>query len=141
MQRVAESEELRLYMEATGGSFIHFDNEEKDSISRKIFATFTKEEMENLSQYGDFISIDPTFCPMSSNWSIIPLTVIGQEREIRSGGLIFSSSLKSDNFRWILKILINDLPTKGKLCTICSDDDTGLAGAFTETKLKLMTIY
>lgn len=100
-----------------------------------MFATFTNEELENLKLFGDFVSIDPTYCSMSSNWTIIPLTVIGYEREIRSAGLVFASSTKSEIFRWLLAILVSELPCKNILTTICSDDYEGLAGAFTEAKM------
>ena len=67
---------------------------------------------------------------MSSKWSVIPLTVIGSEREIRSGGIIFASSNSHKIFRWILSILVNDLPSKDKIHTICSDDDLGLPNPY-----------
>ena len=135
-QRIAESEELRLYMESTNGHFLYDDKDldkKENVVRRKVFATFTQEEYNNLKEYGDFVSIDPTFCLMSSKWSVIPLTVIGSEREIRSGGIIFASSNSHKIFRWILSILVNDLPSKDKIHTICSDDDLGLAGAYSET--------
>ena len=136
MQRIAETEELRLYMEATNGCYLYDESHDTPGIiKRKVVATFNQEEMENLRLFGDFVSIDPTYCLMTSNWSIIPLTVIGSEREIRSAGLIFASSTKSEIFRWILSILVSQLPSKCKIKTICSDDDLGLAGAFTETRL------
>ena len=122
----------------TNGYFYYDDsNDTPEKIKRKVFASFTIQEYSNLERYGDFISIDPTFYSMSSNWSIIPLTVIGCEREVRSAGLIFASSLKTETFYWILHLLVDILPSKDKLTTICSDDDTGLNGAFTETKLNM----
>lgn len=133
--RIAESEELREYMKSIGGKFISDDTVQEggNEIKRKIIATFTTEEYNNLEKFGDFLSVDPTYCSMTSFWTIIPLTVIGAEREIRSAGLIFSSSGKSEMWRWILKILLEQLPTKDKLETLCSDDDVGLDGCFTET--------
>lgn len=134
--RITESEELRRYMIDTNGYYFYDDSKDtKEVIKRKVVATFTKHEYDNLAKFGDFVSIDPTFCPMSSNWSVIPLTVIGYDREIRSTGLVFASTLKSGTFRWILKLLCEILPTKDKITTLCSDDDVGLQGAFTETSL------
>ena len=123
-------------MESINGLFLHDDHHQtKDGIiRRKAVATFTREEIENLSKFGDFLSIDPTYSTMTSFWSIIPLTVIGAEREIRSAGMIFASSGKSEIWRWILQILLQELPTKDKLETLCSDDDVGIEGCFTETK-------
>lgn len=133
--RIAESEELREYVESLGGLFLSDDTiqEGRNEIKRKIVATFTTEELESLQKFGDFLSIDPTYCSMTSFWTIIPLTVIGAEREIRSAGLVFSSSGRSEMWRWILKILLEILPSKNNLKTLCSDDDVGLDGCFTET--------
>jgi hypothetical protein len=40
------------------------------------------------ANFGDVVGIDATFLPVNLNWSVIPLTVIGRGREIRSGGLV-----------------------------------------------------
>ena len=114
--RIAESEELREYMNSIGGKFISDGTikEGGNEIKRKIVVTFTTEEFKNLEKFGDFLSADPTYCSMTSFWTIIPLIVIGAEREIRSAGLIFSSSGRSEMWRWILKILIEILPIKDK---------------------------
>ena len=119
-QRLTETEELENYMISTDG-IARFDEYlgEDGLIHRKAVATFTKEEIYNLEKFGDFIAIDPTFYTMSSNWSIIPLTVIGPE-----------SNTNEDRFLWILKLLLYELPSKEILTTICSDDDSGLNAAF-----------
>lgn len=44
---------------------------------------------------------------------------------------IFASSLKATIFKWILTLLVSVLPCKDRILTLCSDDDTGLDGAFT----------
>ena len=109
-QRIAELEELHFYMESTNGHFLYDDKDldkKENVVRRKVFTTFTKEEYNNLKEYGDFVSIDPTFCLMSSKWSVITLTVIGSKRDIRSGGIIFASSNSQKNFGWILSILVN----------------------------------
>lgn len=66
---------------------------------------------------------------------IISLTDISYEREIRSVGLIFTSSAKSKFFRCILSILLSNLPCQNILNTFCSYRDVGLARAFTEEKM------
>ena len=134
--KISESEELRNYMNQIGGISHILVYKSNDIVKRKGIATFTMEELQNLQNYGEFIVIDPTFYTLTSNWTIIPITVIGPEREIRSGGLIFSSSTKSEIFRWILKLLLNELPSKGKMNTLCSDDDAGIEGAFTMIQLE-----
>ena len=99
---------------------------------RRAIATFTKDELINLQNYGDLVGIDPTYCCLKSNWSIIPLTLVGYDRQILSGGCIFCSNTTSDIFCWILKLLAYDLPCSPIIKTICSDDDLGLDSAFSK---------
>lgn len=119
-------------MEELGGVAYLLEREDDKGIHRQACATFTTEELSNLERFGDFISIDPTFAPTSTDWSLIPLVVIGTRREIRSAGLIFCSNLKASTFRWILRLLLTVLPCQSKLQTICSDDDPGLGCAFNQ---------
>ena len=60
--RIAESEELREYMNSIGGKFISDGTikEGGNEIKRKIVVTFTTEEFKNLEKFGDFLSVDPT---------------------------------------------------------------------------------
>ena len=134
---VAQSEELKEYMKSNNGIFYYPpSNRITEKIEeRTMMATFTQQEFDNLKKYGDFVSIDPTFCEMSSNWSIIPLTVIGCECNIKCAGLVFACSTASETFHWILKLLVQELPCKDKIETICSDDDVGLECAFMTAKM------
>lgn len=67
---------------------------------------------------------------MKSNWSIIPLTVVGNSRQILSGGCIFCSNVTNDIYLWILYLLSYQLPCSQIIKTICSDDDVYLDSAF-----------
>lgn len=99
-------------------------------VHRQWVATFTKSELEVLRDYGDLLAVDPTFSPMTSDWSIIPLTAVDKERRIRSAGIIFASSGKGTVFKWILELLLLQLPCRNTLKTLISDDDVGLDSAF-----------
>lgn len=70
---------------------------------------------------------------MESKQSVIPLTIIGPKREIRRGGILFTSSNNSKTFHRILSLLFNYLSSKDKIHTICSDEDLRLASAYQET--------
>lgn len=131
LEKIAETEELKEFMYSIDG-VVRFDQyrDKYGYMHRKAVATFTRQELENLRDFGDFIAVDPTFATSSSHWSLIPLTVVGSDRDIRSAGIIFCSNTQEDRFRWILKILLTELPSKDKLQTICSDDDSGLNCAF-----------
>lgn len=57
---------------------------------RSVF-TLTSDVSKNLSKYGHIICIDPTYPNLTSNWTMIPISVIGHSRELLSGSVIFSS--------------------------------------------------
>lgn len=109
---------------------IFFEKNKNGIIHRRAVATFTLEELKMLNDYGDFISIDPTFGSISNSWSIIPITVIGPNRDIHSAGCIFTYTVNSEVFIWILKLLSSVLPCSKILKTIASDDDNALNSAF-----------
>lgn len=135
-KKTAETEDLEKYMQLINGKSYTFPPEnDKSAVKiRQGIATFTKNELDSLKNFGDFISIDPTYAALSTHWIIIPITLIGLDRELKSGGLIFTSNSKSETFQWILDLFVNILPTKETLKTIISDEDSGLDGAFTLTK-------
>ena len=127
----AESEVLKENVLNNGGTSFCLDAKENTGKTYRLaIATFTKIEMENLHKFGDFISIDPTYVPLSSQWTLVPISVVGRCRELRSGGCIFASSITIDVYQFILDLLINRLPCQGIIRTICSDDDIVLDAAF-----------
>lgn len=129
----SETEELDKKMKDENGlSIIKPPDQICGNFYRRAIATFTKDELINLQNYGDLVGIDPTYCCLKSNWSIIPLTLVGYDRQILSGGCIFCSNTTSDIFCWILKLLAYDLPCSPIIKTICSDDDLGLDSAFSK---------
>lgn len=129
--KVSESTDLYDSVVAKGGQAFYLQHEDPEgNVHRSGVATFNKMELETLQKYGDFIAIDPTFSPMSSEWTIIPLTAVTSERKIASAGIIFVSNTKGTTFLWILQLLLTVLPCRDRLATLCSDDDVGLEGAF-----------
>lgn len=129
-RNVSETEALKSMMEEQSGAWYALEVREENSRTRIACAAFTQEELHNLAEYGDFVSVDPTFAPLTSDWTIIPLTLVGKNRQLLSGGLIFASNTKAEVFMWVLQLLLEVLPTKDVLRTLCSDDDSGLGSAF-----------
>lgn len=130
---LAESQELEAYMTSTDGQCYILEKVTDDAVRhRQGVATFSKSELQNLRQFPDFVSIDPSFAPMTSDWIFIPLVVIGKHREILPAGMIFAANVKSGIFVWILRLLLTTLPCADRLQTLCSDDDTALDAAFTQ---------
>lgn len=105
-KKITETVDFENFMKSINGlSYIYPpENEDNPVRIRQGITTFTEEELNALTNYGDFISIDPTFASLTTHWVIIPITTIGSEREIRSGGLIFTSNTKSETFQWILEL-------------------------------------
>jgi hypothetical protein len=128
--RLTETVELQRYMNTIQGLSYVMEEEWEGKRMRTAIATFTKDELRNLEDFGDVIAIDPTFLPLNLNWNVIPLTVVGRGREIRSAGLIMSVSTVENVFKWILTLLVDVLPCKDILKSIVSDDDHGLRAAF-----------
>jgi hypothetical protein len=131
--RTTETFDLEAEMRRTEGFSAVMEVQVGEVKHRSAIATFTPTELENLANFGDVIAIDPTFLPLYLGWSVIPLTVIGKAREIRSAGLIMSATTDANVFEWILHMLTHDLPCKEILVTIISDDDRGLNSAFDNT--------
>lgn len=128
----AESEELIEYMDSIQRNYFVSEHLNNGINLRTAVATFTTEELENLKLLGDVICIDPAFDNMKTNWSMVPPTCIGSNRELLSAGVIYSSSLAADCNLWVLHKLINkEMPCSDKLKTLISDDDQGLNAAFT----------
>ena len=112
-----------------------FDNHgyiEQYIVNHNVTALFliSPKEMENLNEFGDLIFIDPTFSRLYGNWRIIPITLIGKNRELKPGGIVLSENLKKMTFVFILNVLKNNLPSGSKFVTLATDDDIGVQGAF-----------
>ena len=125
-----ETEELIDKIVKEDGLYFVLDDPCGDVNYRRAIFTVTHDELDNLQKFGDFISIDPTYPNLTSNWTTIPLTVVGHARELRSGGVIFCSNVTSDVYTWVIKILANNLPCYNILRTISSDDDQNLEAAW-----------
>lgn len=122
-------------MENEKGSYFVFPPEEIGKTNyRRGVATFTQEEKKNLQNFGDFVCIDPTYRGLKNNWTMIPISLIGRNRELRSGGIVFCSNVTSDIFKWIMKLLAYKLPSSNMIKTICSDDDLMLNSAYHNLK-------
>lgn len=122
-------------MENEKGSYFVFPPEEIGKTNyRRGVATFTQEEMKNLHNFGDFVCIDPTYRGLKNNWTMISISLIGRNRELRSGGIVFCSNVTSDIFEWIMKLLAYKLPSSNMIKTICLDDDLMLNSTYHNLK-------
>ena len=132
-KKVPETDELIQKMINEKGMYKLYPPDEDNKINyRKAIATFTVNELNNLKNYGDMICLDPTYPSLTSNWTTIPISLVGSSRELLSGGVVFCSNVTADLYEWIIKTLIYDLPCASILKTICSDDDLILDSAWNQ---------
>lgn len=109
--------------------------------------TLMKDEEENYSHFGDFISIDGTNIPNNLNWTTIPISLEDNHRSIVSGGLVFCCSETKEFYVWLFNILFNLFP---QIKCVISDEDTSIISALFEfsdiyhilcSKHKIANIY
>ena len=104
----SQTNDLVQFMDTIGRSFI-FQNENMDQITRIAIFTITDSEISNLQKYGEVIQLDATSINLENKWYLIPITILDVNRNIMSGGMIFSAFITEEIIVWILKTLIEDL--------------------------------
>jgi hypothetical protein len=90
LSRTAETEELKECMRGIGGLCFVRRNDRDDVAIHAAVTTFTKQEIQNLADFGDLVAIYPTFPPLYLGWDVVPLTVHAPDCETRSGGPVIS---------------------------------------------------
>ena len=85
--QISETEAMFNYMENKGNLIIFQNNE---GITG--YFTLTNEEKSNLQKFGDFIEIDGTSIPNYLNWTIIPISLQGNYKELLYVGIAFTAS-------------------------------------------------
>ena len=88
--------------------------------------TVTNEEESDLKQLGDFIVLDGTTIPNFLNWTIIPVSLQGNNGELKSGGIAFTPSENRDFYYWLIQEILS---ISKKLLCILSDEDSGICSA------------
>lgn len=119
---VSETEQINNYMDKKGKCFIFEDS----NCNVAGIYTITYEEIENFKLYGDFLVIDGTTIPNFLEWTIVPISLQGNNMELLSGGIAFTSSENSEFYEWLIGILSS---FSSKLKCIISDEDTAICSA------------
>jgi hypothetical protein len=63
-----------------------------------------------LAEFGDVVEIDGTHGPLTTNWEIIPITVLDRGRHVHCGGIVFTAYVTTDVIHWLLKVLFESCP-------------------------------
>jgi hypothetical protein len=80
--------------------------------SRVRVAVFTQTPEENaiLAEFSDVVEIDGTHGPLTTNWEIIPITVVDRGRHVYCGDIVFAAYVTTDIIHWLLKVLCESCP-------------------------------
>lgn len=122
ISKISETEQLCDYMENKGNYYIY---EDSNCNVAGIF-TITYEEIENIKNFGDFLVIDGTTIPNFLEWTIIPISLEGNNMELLSGGIAFTSTETSEFYDWLINLLLSISP---KLKCIISDEDSAICSS------------
>lgn len=114
--------ELNHYINTKNGCVQIFTEKEKENIISAVF-TQTNDEKNNLHKFGNIIFFDSTDNKLNNGWLIIPLSVITNERHIRSIGLFFTAYETNETIDFLLNCLFSDEISKNINKVIITDED------------------
>jgi hypothetical protein len=101
----SQSQELVSYMKSIGGDYMVYDETLNDKVHRMAVLTFTPNELSNFQNYCDMIFMDATCVPLQLEWQLIPLPLIGPNKTIHCGGILFTALVTIDIIYWLIKSL------------------------------------
>mgnify|MGYP001050602289 FL=1 len=127
---VSESDELIEYLENNDGFYEPFEKYHDGVNHRLALFTMTKDEENNLRNFGDVIFIDGTQVKLTLKWEVIPITVIDKNKNIRCGGILYASLFTEEVIIWLLETLLKLDFMKHKLETMITDEDAAFIVAF-----------
>jgi hypothetical protein len=78
----------------------------------------------DLRGFGDAIFLDGTAIKNPMEWTTYPITLVNDERELGSEGLMFTAFEREEVFEWILELL--DRVLGATLQTIFTDEDSSI---------------
>jgi hypothetical protein len=128
-----ETEALISEMDEGGGCWWAYEVEVEGSTKRAAILTMTPEERDNLRHYGDVIFLDGTFIANELGWTTVPVVLINHQREIVSGGWLFTAVEQTEIYLWVLTTLNGEEPIQ----TLFTDEDSSLMCAFPEFQATL----
>ena len=129
-----ETSELIAVTEKHSGQY-HVLEEEgpKQKLTRIAVFTITREELENLREFGDVLFLDGTQIPNKLCWQCFPITVVDSCLSIRCAGVLFAARGTGDIFTWLLAELLSIMEKcRKKIETIVTDEDLAIVKALGE---------
>jgi hypothetical protein len=106
-------------------------------FERLAVFTCTQEEYNDLVEYSDVIFLDSTIFPLSNEWQVIPVTLIGNDKKLRCGGIYFTSVVTTDTISWLLNYILTLEEVQKKLRVLITDDDNSFQLASEDAFCKL----
>lgn len=101
-----ESVELQSFVQEQGGIVQTYDIKVENKIKRIAVLTIMNYELSNLNEFSNIIQIDGTQLPTHNlRWELTPITLLDNEGNIRSGGILFSAIMDKKIIKWLIKCL------------------------------------
>ena len=135
-----ETENLKQFMSDIGGIYKQYDRNVDGKLIRASVVTITPEEKANLIEYCDILSIDGTYMQLTSDWTIVPITLIDERRNIRCGGIIYCAFFTIDVVEHFMNAIIDTIGidlARRKLKVVITDQDNSFECAFTMVQKRL----
>jgi hypothetical protein len=92
--------------------------------SSTAILTPTGQEETDLKRFGGVIFLDDTAIKNPMGWTTCPITLVNDERELSSGGLMFTAFERDEVFEWLMELL--DRVLGATLQTIFADEDSSI---------------
>jgi hypothetical protein len=119
----SQSNELITFMESIGGHYLVYDETLRDKTQRLAVFTMTQQEENNFRNFCDVIFMDATCVPLRLEWQLIPLTLIGPDKSLHCGGILFCAVVTVDIVYWLINRLYEFEEYREYFKTIITDDD------------------
>jgi hypothetical protein len=121
---IQDTEQLEVEILARDEKVVFFTVESDLSSVRVGCFTQTREERENLLNYGDVIFLDGTVIDNNLRWDTFPITLLDRNRQICSGGVFFLGLQTTEVFSWVLSTIYEAIGEKWE--TLITDEDSAM---------------
>jgi hypothetical protein len=129
-----EAAHLIAHVEAEGGMCSLCESPDGDDFLRAAVFTVSPIEAANLNRFGDVLFLDGTALRNAMGWTTVPVTHVGDSKEILSGELLFTAFEREEIDIWFLQTLHGILIDH--LRTIFTDDDSALFPAIVHLRVE-----
>jgi hypothetical protein len=129
-----ETADLIAYVEAEGRMCYICEFPDGDDFVRAAVFTISAIEATNLNRFDDVLFLDSTAIRNAMGWTMVPVTLVDDSKEILSGGLSFTAFEREETYIWFLRTLHGILVDP--LRTVFTDEDSALLSAVVHLRVE-----